>query len=376
MDETTEAGAGAAPRESDIVERTAGGEGPLTAREAARSLVDTRNKERANERASAPRREDDEQRAGEARDDAAFAQESASPEAGTAQPQAGPGETQATDPADDQPSIEPPRSWTKEDKELFKGLPRETQQRLAERERSRESDFLRRQNEAAEKLKGLSAQEQAAEHVRAQYEQALPILLGALQEQQAGAFADVRSVADLEKMAREDWPRYVQWDAQQKKIAAVTQQLQAALARQSHETAQRWSTFVADEDARFRQRAPELADGEAHAKAARAAADMLKELGFSDAELGEMWHAGRGVSLRDHRIQLLIRDGVRFRDAQAAARKPAPKAVPDVQRPGPAPARNADADGRVKDLTDRLNATGNLRDAAALLVARRAAQRR
>jgi hypothetical protein len=51
-------------------------------------------------------------------------------------------------------SIEPPRSWTKEDKDLFASLPRATQERLAEREWLRESDFLRRQNEAAEKLKG------------------------------------------------------------------------------------------------------------------------------------------------------------------------------------------------------------------------------
>ncbi len=372
MDETTQASAVEAPRENDIVERTAGGDGPLTAREAARSLTDTR----AKERAGAVPRNDDEQQAGQARDDAAAAQQSASQEAGTAQ-ETGPGETQAGDQQQEAAApIEPPRSWTKEDKELFRGLPRDTQQRLAERERSREGDFLRRQNEAAERLKGLSAQQQAAEHVRAHYEQALPMLLGSLQEQQAGAFADIQTVADLEKMAREDWPRYVQWDAQQKKIAAVQQQLQVAQVRQSHATAQRWHTFVADEDARFRERAPELADGEALAKTARSAADMLKDLGFSDGELGEMWHGQRGLSLRDHRIQLLIRDGVRFREAQAAASRPAPRPVPDVQRPGPAPARNADADGRVKDLTERLNASGNLRDAAALLVARRAAQRR
>jgi hypothetical protein len=371
MDETTQASAVEAPRESDIVERTAGGEGPLTPREAARSLTDTR----AKERAGAQPRGDDEQQPGEARDGAAPARESAD-EAGTAQLEAGPGETQAGNAEATLPPIDAPRSWTKEDKELFKGLPRDTQQRLAERERSREGDFLRRQNEAAEKLKGLSAQQQAAEHVRAQYEQALPVLLGSLQEQQAGQFADIQTVADLEKMAREDWPRYVQWDAQQKKIAAVQQQLQVAQARQSQETTQRWRTFVADEDARFRERAPELAGGEALAKTARSAADMLKDLGFSDGELGEMWNGQRSLSLRDHRIQLLIRDGVRFREAQAAAKKPQPRPVPDVQRPGPAPARNADADGRVKDLTERLNASGNLRDAAALLVARRAAQRR
>ena len=58
-------------------------------------------------------------------------QESASgsdPEAGAAPRVEEPGvrgETEGADPAQP-PSIEPPRSWTKEDKELWKGLPRET----------------------------------------------------------------------------------------------------------------------------------------------------------------------------------------------------------------------------------------------------------
>ena len=48
------------------------------------------------------------------------------------------GETENADPGEELPPIEPPRSWTKEDKELFTSLPRETQERIAERERSRE----------------------------------------------------------------------------------------------------------------------------------------------------------------------------------------------------------------------------------------------
>ena len=39
MDKNPDVGACAAPRESDIVERSAGGEGPLTPREAARLTV-------------------------------------------------------------------------------------------------------------------------------------------------------------------------------------------------------------------------------------------------------------------------------------------------------------------------------------------------
>jgi len=360
--------------QSDIVERMAGGEGALTAREAARSLADTRHKDRAG----AERARDEEEKR-DARADAPVAeQESPEQSGGAAQQvddQAGPGETQAIDPAEPQPSIEPPRSWTKEDKELFKGLPRATQERLAERERSREADFLRRQNEAAEKTKGLSAKEAAAEQMRAHFEQALPTLLQLVQDQQAGQFADVQSLADIEKMAREEPARYAQWDLQHRKVAAFQQELAAARQRQAAANARRWMTFAADEDAKFAEKASEFADKDAKLKAASSAAEMLREMGFSDAELGELWGGQRDISLRDHRIQLLIRDGLRYRDAQKAAKSPSPRPVPHVQRPGTAPARNADADGRVKDLTERLNATGNVRDAAALLAARRATRR-
>src|SRR5262249_8250854 len=245
--------------QSDIIARSAGGEGPLSPREAALSLADTRHKDATRQR----RDDEQQQNSGEARDDApvrrsptgeggpaqdeSAAQESRAP-ADTAQ-ETGPGETQGDDQAE--PPIAPPRSWTKEDKELFKHLPRETQARLAERERSREADFLRRQNEATENLKGLKAQQEEIARARAHYEQAVPALLQELQAQHHGEFRDITTMADLERLAREDWPRYVLWDAQQKKIAAVQQHVQAAQQRQALEDAHRWQIFARDEDARF-----------------------------------------------------------------------------------------------------------------------------
>jgi hypothetical protein len=124
-----------------------------------------------------------------------------------------------------------------------------------ERERSRESDFLRRQNEAAEKLKGLTAKEQQAEQLRTHYEQALPTLLQALQQQQAGEFADITSIADIERLARDDWPRYVLWDAQQKRIAAVAQEMQASRQRRESENSARWGTFAHEQDSHFLEKA-------------------------------------------------------------------------------------------------------------------------
>jgi len=361
--------------QTDIVERAAGGEGALSVRAAANSLVDTRRKD------VAPEDDDDkdnaQQEPGEARERATAGPHESAPQGDGTGPEAVPGEPQEADPEPKTPSIEPPRSWTKEDKELFKGLPRDTQERLVERERSRESDFLRRQNEAAEKLKGLTAKEQQAEQLRTHYEQALPTLLQALQQQQAGEFADITSIAQVERLAREDWPRYVLWDAQQKRIAAVAQEMHASQQRRESENFARWNTFSHEQDSLFLEKAPEFAsDRDAFAKAAQGAAGLLRDLGFADAELAEMWHGKRTVSLRDHRIQLLLRDGVKYRDAQAAAKKAAARPVPNVQRPGPAAPRNADADERVKALDQRLTNSGSLRDAAAALAARRAASRR
>ena len=81
------------------------------------------------------------------------------------------------------------------------------------------------------------------------------------------------------------------------------------------------------------------------------------------------------LSLHDHRLQLLIRDGIRFRDAQKAAKEASTKPVPPVQRPGVAQPRGAAQDAVVQNLTKRLDQTGNLKDAARLLAERRKAAR-
>ena len=211
--------------------------------------------------------------------------------------------TDGTDPgATELSPIEPPRSWTKEDKELFAGLPRATQERLAERERSREGDFIRRQNEAAEKLKGLAAKEQAVELARQTYEAALPQLLQTLQQQQAGEFADIKSMADVERLAREDWPRYLLWDLQQKKVAEVTQHMLAAQHRQAQEKLTQFVEFAKRQDDLFKERVPDMADDTKAAELQRQALAVLSDLGFDEAELVPLWNGQKELSLRDHRL--------------------------------------------------------------------------
>ncbi len=337
-----------------------GSEGPMNARDAARSVLDWRRKRDAEPAVV---------------DETKPATDSAQAETAPATEQSS-GETEATDSATEElPPIEPPRSWTKDDKELFTSLPRATQERIAERERSRESDFLRRQNEATEQRKAMEAERGKVEQARQQYETALPALLQTLQDQQAGEFADIKTMADVENLARTDWPRYVLWDAQQKRIAAVQQQVVAATQRQNQERQSRLSEFMSREAELFAEKVPEIADPAQKSKLQEAAVTTLKEVGFSDQELGRLWRGEAEISLHDHRLQLLVRDGIRFREAQTKAKDATAKPVPPVQRPGASQPRGAAQNAVVQGLTAQLEKTGSLKDAARLLVERRKAAR-
>jgi hypothetical protein len=212
------------------------------------------------------------------------------------------------------------------------------------------------------------------EQARQHYEAALPQLFHTLLQQQAGEFADVKTMADVERLAREDWPRYLQWDLAQKKLAHVSQQMLDAQQRQVAEQQQQFSEFARRQDDLFKQKVPDMGDDGKAAQLQKAAVAVLNDLGFEDAELVPLWNGRQGLSLRDHRVQLLIRDATLWREAQAKARAAASKPVPPVQRPGVSQPRGAAQEAQVQALTTRLDKTGSLKDAAALLRARRAAR--
>lgn len=282
---------------------------------------------------------------------------------------------EAIDPAEEQlPPIEPPRSWTSEEKERFKSLPRETQEYLANREQQRDREVRARQNEAAELRKAFEAERTQLEQARQQYEAALPALMQAVADQQAGEFADIKTVADVERLAREDWPRYVLYDAHLKKVSAIQQEMRAAQERQAQEFQSKWNEFAKRQDELFLERVPEFADKDKASKIAQASIDVLKDLGFADDELAAAWHGQASLSLRDHRVQLLIRDAVKLREAQSAAKLVAAKPKPPVpvQRPGAAQSSGAADDARIQALTQQLERTGSAKDAAALIQAKRA----
>jgi len=383
MDATNDAALpGGAP--TDIVQVPAPAGEAISTRDAARSLASFRLKARETEppqdrgrpaadaEAAAP--VDQSASAAASPDESAPAAaptDAAPPE----QPEAQGATTESAEPPAAQAPIEPPRSWTKEARERFASLPRETQEYLADREQERDRELRRGQNEAAEQRKALEAERQKAEQARVQYETAVPVMLANLLAQQAADFSDIKSIVDVERLAREDWPRYVLWDAQQKRIASAQQELNGTAQRQQQERLIRLGEFIAREQGTLAEKVPEFADPVQRSRLEHAAVGMLHDFGFSDQELTELYQGRRDLSLHDHRLQLIIRDGVRFRDAQKAAKLASTKPVPPVQRPGVAQPRGAAQDAVVQNLTKRLDQTGNLKDAARLLAERRKAAR-
>ncbi len=293
-------------------------------------------------------------------------------EASAAPPEEAPGETQEVDPAvEEQPSVEPPRSWAKDAKEAFKLLPPALQKDVAELERSREVEVRRSQNEAAEKLKGLTAKEQAAEQLRQQYEAALPALQQAIQAATSGEFADIKSQDDVDKLANEDWPRFARWQAHQMKVGALQRETQAAEERRQSEYRTKWAEFAKNEDARAVEKIPELADRAKASKVADAAMATLESVGFSRDEVAKSWMGEASISPRDHRWQQIVWKAAQY--DQAKATKPVPKPVPVVQRPGVSKAPTTANDAQIQTLEREFERKPNPKTAAALLRARRSA---
>ena len=63
---------------------------------------------------------------------------------------------------------------------------------------------------------------------------------------------------------------------------------------------------------------PGIADAKKAARLQTARSRVLKDMGFQETELAQSWHGQQGLSLRDHRVQLLIRDAT----LAGAMRKP------------------------------------------------------
>jgi hypothetical protein len=266
-------------------------------------------------------------------------------------------------PQEETETIDAPRSWTKEDKEIFKALPRESQQRLLEIDRARELEVRRGQNEVAEIRKAALAEAQQLEHARQRYEAALPDLLSQYTDQFNTQFSDIRTWPDAQRLLQEDPVRYLEWQAAREKGEQLRKQTVEAQGRQQQEWQTSFTNYVASEQQKFTELAPEFADPEKAPQLQAQARALLEDVGFAQGEIQAALQGKGSISPHDHRFQLIVRDAMRYRSAKQAVKTAPVKTVPPVQRPGAAPQKGADQRNRQTEALKRLSRTGSIHDA-------------
>jgi hypothetical protein len=306
-------------------------------------------------------------------------------------PETVPGETQEADPEDNLPSIEPPRSWTKEEKEAFKSYPRDAQALISAQVARHEADFLRRSNETAEKLKGLTVKEQQAEEARQKYEAKLPEVMQGLVDVNNRDYADIKSQADIDTLIRvmnqlaatdpvqaQQINAYLTgWQLHQAKMAATKAELDQTNQRKTQKEQADWAEFISTNNAKAAERIPELADPEKSQALTTKAGDLLRTIGFTEDDLNG-FQRGEKISPYDHRMQDLIFKAIQAQDiqqAKAAIPGKLAKPLPPVQRPGVARGPGAGVSERIQALDSKLTNSGSLDDAFALLSAKRSQRR-
>jgi len=300
------------------------------------------------------------------------------------------GDTEADDPADDLPTIEPPRSWTKEQRKHWNTLPRELQAQLAEHDRTVRAEFDRRQNEISRAEQAAKAREDAAEQARKQYEDRLPVMADALngrmQELVArmqAEFPEVKTLDDLDRMAVEDPIAHSRWQAYERRLQAeqtrlnqVHAEAEQANQRRQADEARAARQFYEEQSKLFLEHVPEFADPVKAAEIRTQALHTLTDLGFAREDIDRAWNTGGSIPVHHHAFQLLVHKASLYDKAQksksARMAAPAPKPVPQVQRPGPAASAKDGRAEHIKNLESKLERTGSIRDGLALMKARRA----
>src|SRR5262249_17327070 len=83
---------------------------------------------------------------------------------------------------------------------------------------------------------------------------------------------------------------------------------------------------------------------------------MLRETGFKDNEVDSAWKGQNGVSLRDHRVQLIIRKAALYDKMMERSKEIQRKPLPPAQKPGTVAVNRAaeDTEGKIAAIQKQL----------------------
>lgn len=239
------------------------------------------------------------------------------------------------EPADKQPPIEPPLSWSKEQREHWAKLPRETQEYLHSREQQRDAEVRRSQNEAAEARKQAEPAIEAAKQERQRYVEQLQTYI-ALTETLDPILAEGQRT-DWVKLSAEDpagaQQKFFAFNQRREQLLNAVRQRDAMMQQMTRE-------HLASEGMKLVQSVPDWQDADETKtfEKAKAGIDAVRKLavekyGYQPNEVAE---------IRDHRPVRMAIDLIKANERIAeyekreASRTAAAKAA-EQKRTAPAP---------------------------------------
>ena len=238
------------------------------------------------------------------------------------------------EPAEEAP-IERPENWPAETQDRWGKLDRETQTWLKERAAAEQRQIEEITSESSEERRALEAEAIKTEKARQEHEKGLVQALSALEVSQNRDFADIKTPADVAKLADEDPFRFAKWQAHQYQTQTLRSQAQQLYDARIVEQRQQFDDWADTQDTIFSDTNKDFADP-------TKAADIRQKvvipyvtevLGVDAGSIPTLW---ANPIIRDAKMQQAIYDAARFHAAHKAASAAAPNKVPAPQKPGPA----------------------------------------
>lgn len=257
------------------------------------------------------------------------------------------------------PPIEPPVSWTTEEKAEWQSLSRKAQEAIQRREQDNVTALRNAQNGAAEQRKSVDVEITRLKGLNGQIESHLNEKMTDL----AKDFPDVKTEADLVALSSTDPSRYLNFKARLEAIGSIKQAQELAQGRLTAEQERANNELAAQAKTVILKDFPTWSDPVVARKELTDLQDYAVKNGVPEA-------AARGNV--DPYVLKFVQKAMAYDRAQAAAAKAVQNTPPRVVTPGAqssTPRADAKAKSRATQI-EKLNNSGDIMDAMSLILDR------
>jgi hypothetical protein len=283
-------------------------------------------------------------------------------------PDTGADESRPTGPEDDKGSgeqppaaIEPPTSWSSDEKQAFKELPPALQATVARRESQREAVLTQRSQEAAEARRAYDGERQAAVAQRSEYLAGLQKMM-VLAAPEAQALNNVDWVAVAQENPAEAVRLQAQREQLKSRLGAIEQEFQASKQQLEQYQQQQLAEVVEKEHRELNQKYPDFSDPVKGNQLRKDLGVYLRDAGgFTPQEIDHAY---------DHRLVVLATKAMLY-DKQlantASADAKRNNVAATVRPPGTSQDNDRGPQTRLTRQVNRFGRTNSVRDAGSLI---------